>query len=217
MDNNERFPGNDIHPTAIIGPNVTIGTGNYIGPYCLIGMPGEHRVKWGDDKGVVIYNDCTFTGHVTIDSGIEGRTIIGNRVFIMKHAHVGHDASIYESVTISCGAKVGGHSTVREFSNIGLNAVLHQCILIHAYCMIAMGAVITTKCLTQPGYMYAGNPAVEKGRNKKAPNGLIDEEPCFESDCNKPGSYQSGPVKPMYHPYNKNIIFNESSSTDAQL
>ena len=27
-----QYPGNDIHPTAIIYPNVRMGTGNKIGP-----------------------------------------------------------------------------------------------------------------------------------------------------------------------------------------
>lgn len=165
-----RFPGNDIHHTAIIGPNVIMGTGNYIGHYCIIGMPGEHREKWGEDKGVAIGDNCKFTGHVTIDSGIEDSTLIGDNAFIMKHAHVGHDAVIYPNVTISCGAKIGGHTIVQIGANIGLNAVIHQKHTIAANVMVAMGAVVTLKCQTQEGYMYAGNPAVEKGRNKKAPD-----------------------------------------------
>jgi acetyltransferase-like isoleucine patch superfamily enzyme len=34
-----------IHPTAIIGPNVTIEDDVFIGPYCVIGTHAEYRSK----------------------------------------------------------------------------------------------------------------------------------------------------------------------------
>ena len=37
------YKGNDIHYTAIIYPNVKMGKGNKIGPYCVIGSDGEIR------------------------------------------------------------------------------------------------------------------------------------------------------------------------------
>lgn len=169
----ERFPGNDIHPTAVIGPNVTMGTGNYIGPYCVIGMPGEHREKWGEDKGVVILSSTIITGMATIDSGVNHPTFIGVGVFIMKHAHIGHDAFLSDNVTISCGAKIGGHAIVEEYANIGLNAVVHQYHSVRRWCMIGMGAVLPLKVTTEPGHTYVGNPARCIGRNKKAPEYLF--------------------------------------------
>ncbi len=39
---------NFIHPTAIIGDNVIIGDGNYIGAYCIIGDKAEHK-KFGTE------------------------------------------------------------------------------------------------------------------------------------------------------------------------
>lgn len=177
MDNNSRFPGNDIHPTAVFGPNVTMGTGNYIGPYCVIGFPGEHREKWGEDKGVVISDNCIITGHLTIDAGIERPTGIMNKVLIMKHSHVGHDAIICSGSTISCGAKIGGHAFVGKYTNIGLNAAIHQNHHIQPWCMIGMGAVLPLKVTTQPGMTYVGNPARCIGRNKKAPEDLFTTMP----------------------------------------
>ena len=193
-ENERRFPGNKIHATAVFGPNVTMGTGNEIGPYCIVGFPGEHRGRWGKDLGVLIGNNNIFTGHVTIDSGIEHPTHIHNWTFIMKHAHIGHDADVMWDVTIACGAKIGGHAIIYPYANIGLNAVVHQKHQVHNHCMIAMGAVVTLKCLTRPGYMYAGNPAVEKGQNKKAPH--------LFADGNKPGGYQPDRFNPNRHEYN---------------
>lgn len=174
---------NNIHPTAIIGPNVVLGDNNYIGPYCIIGMPAEHKKYWpkadpcyrsGIDEReigkVIIGDNNVITGHVTIDAGTEGITKIGSNCYLLKHSHVGHDAHIGDYVTISCGAKVGGHATVQESCNLGLNAVIHQQQNIQRGCMLGMGAVVTKSLKTEPYKIYVGNPAKLLGDNSKHPN-----------------------------------------------
>lgn len=159
---------NNIHPTAIIGPGVKLGKGNYIGPYCIIGMPAEHREKWNPYPGEVLIGDNNiFTGHVTIDAGTDGPTFIGDNCFMMKHSHIGHDAMIGSDVTISCGAKIGGHCHIFDQANIGLNAVIHQRQNIKQGVMIGMGSVVTAKLKVENFQTYAGNPAKHIGANKK--------------------------------------------------
>ena len=149
---------NFIHSTAIIGDNVILGDNNYIGAYCIIGDPAEHKKFWGQEKGKVIIGDNNIiTGLVTIDAGTEYDTFIRNNCFIMKHAHIGHDCRIWDNVTISCGAKIGGHSIIKEYSNIGLNAVLHQFSIIEQGCMI--GASAFFKGQSKEYSKYAGVPA----------------------------------------------------------
>jgi UDP-N-acetylglucosamine acyltransferase len=155
---------NFIHPTAIIGDNVILGDNNYIGAFCIIGDPAEHKKYWGQEKGkVIIGNNNIVTGLVTIDAGTEVPTIIEDGCFIMKHAHIGHDCRIMNNVTISCGAKIGGHSIVGEGSNIGLNAVLHQFSIIKRGCMI--GASAFFKGESEIEMKYAGVPARKLGSN----------------------------------------------------
>ena len=160
---------NFIHPTAIIGDNVILGDNNYIGAYCIIGDPAEHKKYWGQPKGkVIIGNGNMITGLVTIDAGTQDITTIGDNCFIMKHAHIGHDCQIKDNVTISCGAKIGGHSIIKEYSNIGLNAVLHQFTIIEQGCMIGASAFI--KGLTEEFSKYAGVPARKIGKNECSRN-----------------------------------------------
>ena len=162
---NQKQMANFIHPTAIIGENVTLGDNNYIGAYCIIGDPAEHKKYWDKTKGqVIIGNNNIITGLVTIDAGTESITFIRNNCFIMKHAHIGHDCNIQSNVTISCGAKIGGHSIIEEKSNIGLNAVLHQFSIIKQGCMI--GASAFFKGVSEPFTKYAGVPARKLGENK---------------------------------------------------
>ena len=160
---------NFIHPTAIIGDNVILGDNNYIGAYCIIGDPAEHKKYWGQSKGkVYIGNNNIITGLVTIDAGTEYSTVIEDNCFIMKHAHIGHDCEIGNNVTISCGAKIGGHSIIKYYSNIGLNAVLHQFTTIERGCMIGASAFI--KGATEEFSKYAGVPARKIGINEYSRN-----------------------------------------------
>lgn len=159
---------NYIHPTAVIGPNVTLGDNNYIGPHCIIGFPAEHKEYWNKHVGhVIIGNNNKFTGLVTIDASTEGDTIIFNNCWLLKHSHVGHDAVIHDNVTISCGAKIGGHAVVHANSNIGLNACIHQRVQIPEGCMIGMNAAVTKKTVLQPYRKYVGVPAKDIGSNVK--------------------------------------------------
>jgi UDP-N-acetylglucosamine acyltransferase len=160
---------NFIHPTAIIGKNVVLGDNNYIGAYCIIGDPAEHKKYWDKEIGKVYIGDNNIiTGLVTIDAGTEEVTFIGNDCFIMKHAHIGHDCIIQDNVTISCGAKIGGHSIIKAYSNIGLNAVLHQFTTIERGCMIGASAFI--KGATEEFSKYAGVPAKKIGTNEYSRN-----------------------------------------------
>jgi UDP-N-acetylglucosamine acyltransferase len=155
---------NNIHPTAIIGDNVEIGDNNIIGAYCIIGTMAEHR-KCKHLGKVKIGNGNTITGLVTIDAGTEFATTIGDNCYIMKHAHIGHDAIIGNDVTISCGAKVGGHSILEDKVNLGLNAVIHQKITVPKRCMIGASAFVGKKSQLRAGYKYAGVPVKELGLN----------------------------------------------------
>jgi len=56
---------------------------------------------------------------------------------------------------------------LRNGVNLGLNAVVHQRVIIPENCMIGMGAVITKKTQMIPQQKYAGNPAKWIGVNEK--------------------------------------------------
>lgn len=153
-----------IHPTAVIGKNVTIEEDVYIGPLCVIGFAAEWKGKdsW---KGVLIKKGSTLTGLVSVDAGVEQTTVIGENCYLMKHSHVGHDAELKDNVTLSCGAKVGGHSIIGEKTNIGLNAVIHQKLNVPEGCMIGACGFVGKKSILLPYKKYAGVPVKEIGSN----------------------------------------------------
>ena len=172
------FLENEIHETVIIGADVIIGRGNYIGPYSVItgntvigdnnrfeshvsiGTPPEHRNHFEDPgAGVIIGNGCVIREFVTINSGTEVPTTLGNGVVMLRGSHVGHDCQVGDWVNLSCNVMLGGHSDVGEGANFGLGSMCHQHSVIGGYAMIGMGSVVTKNCAIQPGNTYVGTPA----------------------------------------------------------
>ena len=84
----------------------------------------------------------------------------------MKHSHIGHDAQLGDNVTLSCGAKVGGHSEIGDNTNIGLNAVIHQKVKVPSGCMIGASAFVGKKSELNPNRKYAGVPVKDIGSNE---------------------------------------------------
>lgn len=158
---------NNIHPTAIIYPNVELGDNITIGAYCIIGAPPENKATWGQpSKGVLIADNTIITGHCTIDAGVYKNTVIGFNCFIMKGVHIGHDSLIGANVTISPHVVIGGHCTIWNNVNMGIGSMVHQKCEVAEGCMIGMGAVITKKTQTNPNCVYVGSPARYLRENK---------------------------------------------------
>lgn len=156
-----------IHETAIIYPNVIIEDDVHIGPYCVIGGEPDWKGKENEGKGVIIRSGTRLTGFVTIDSGAEGVTYIGQNCYIMKHTYIAHDVTLKDNVTISAGVSIGGLCTIGEGTNIGMNAAIHQKAKVPAGCMIGMGSVITKRTEMQTNCKYAGVPAKFIGYNDR--------------------------------------------------
>ena len=182
--------GNQVHPTAIIGPGVELGADNVIGPYavitgpCLIGdrnWIGAHAVigaapeirghepglPWGgetDDLGVVMGHDCTVREFTTVHRGTQRPTGMGDRCFVMNKTHFGHDAVVGDDVTLAVSTILGGHVDVGDGANLGLACVLHQRRVVGPGAMVGMGAVVTRDV---PPYAKAfGSPARVRGVNE---------------------------------------------------
>lgn len=167
---------NIIHPTAVIGPYVTIGEGNIVGPFavivghtkigngnrirahaCLGGPPEKHGYL--ETSGELIIGDNNHISEmVTIHGGTDSPTVIGNENTFLRASHAGHDSRIGNKNTISCSALIGGHSIIGDGATLGLGAILHQYSRIGSYAFLGMGSVVPKKKRIIPGNIYVGNP-----------------------------------------------------------
>ncbi len=161
---------NRIHPTAILGPQVELGSNNVIGPYCVLqgavvlgddnfvaahvsigGGPEvrghELSASWEDHDdrfGVTIGSRNVFKEFVAVNAGWVSESSVGDDGYFMGHVHLNHDACVGNEVTMSGHAVAAGHVTIDDGANIGLGAVIHQRRTVPAGAMIGMQAAVTT-------------------------------------------------------------------------
>jgi len=160
---------NRIHPTAVLGPQVELGDGNIIGPFCVLQGPvvlGDdnflashvsvggaaevrgHRFEpsWEepfDGHGVVIGSRNVIKEFVAINGGWKHTTRVGDDGFLMGLAHLNHDVVAGDEVTVSGSAVVAGHVVIEDGANLGLGTVVHQYRTVPAGSMIGMQSAVT--------------------------------------------------------------------------
>jgi UDP-N-acetylglucosamine acyltransferase len=182
-------PANHIHPTAIVGPDVEMGSGNivmpyaillgptrvgddnWIGPHSTIGTPAQHRdsahPRWDERQGefgIEIGSRNRIREYVSIHQGFVRPTRLHDDCYLMAYAHVPHDAEYGDGVTMANSTQVGGHTVVGRGANIGLGVDIHQRTVIGAFAVIGMNATVTRDI---PPYALAkGSPARVTGANR---------------------------------------------------
>ena len=180
---------NSVHPTAVVGDDVTMGDGNVVGPgvvllgpltigdgnwfgaHTVVGAPAEIR---GIDHGEAWHGRTVGTGltigsrnvlreFVTIHQGHYDRTELGDDCYLMNKVYVGHDGHVADGVTMASSVTLGGHVHVGSGANLGMNTVVHQRRVVGPGAMVGMGSVVTRDV---PPYAKAyGSPCRVRAAN----------------------------------------------------
>tara|TARA_B100001250_G_C19808068_1_gene794361 strand:+ start:1129 stop:1737 length:609 start_codon:yes stop_codon:yes gene_type:complete len=157
----EEIEGNEVHSTAIVNwEQISIGTGNKIGPYVCIGTDAQHTRE--ESSGTItIGNDNIFREYTTVNlpTRYTRMTRIGNGCYFMALSHIAHDCVVEDEVIFSNNVTLGGHCHIMRGSQFGFNTIVHQYQVVGSYCMLGMGTIIPAKVRIEPGNIYAGNPA----------------------------------------------------------
>ncbi len=156
---NARFhESNEIHETAIIYDNVSMGKNNKIGAYSVIGSDGEIRGAKAFKGRVVIGDNNIVSELVTIQRPAnESETVIGNDNIVMAHSHIGHDAKIGDNCEISSGSIIGGYAIIKNGAKIKLGCIVRNRKEIGEDSIVGMGAVVVKN--VEPKTIVVGNPA----------------------------------------------------------
>lgn len=121
-----------IHPTAVIGPDVTLGNGISIGPYVVIqsgSCIGDHSVIKGHvyiGHHVKIGSHCVLHPHVTLYD----QTVLHDHVIIHASSVIGSDGFGYQ-FNNGQHQKIphAGHVVLHDHVEIGANSVVDRATL----------------------------------------------------------------------------------------
>ena len=182
-DDVEIGENNRIGPYSIIGGmgcNVSIGSNNYFGAFNIIGSPAEFATgcpveamlefeEWSAANpskvsGVKIGDYNVTRDRVSIDAGIKQVTTIADHCYLHSNCLVNHDCQLGEGVVFAPGVIAAGTCSFGKFTQIGVNAVLHQGRNVGAFVMVGMNATVTRDI---PDFALSfGSPSKTMGVNR---------------------------------------------------
>lgn len=147
------------------GP-VTIGEGTILYPFACVGFPGQDvKFKLGDKTaGVTIGANSILREHVTIHAATNDHTptAIGDRVFMMVNAHVGHDGRVGNGVIMVNNAALAGHARADDHCILSGGALVHQ---FNRVGRLAMLAGATAVSVDVPPFCIASGRNIMVGIN----------------------------------------------------
>ncbi len=135
-------PGCILRSGARLVGKVTLGTRNTVHSTAVLGDWPQDRKYSGEPSEVIVGDDNIFREGVTVHrgTGLNTKTVIGNRCYLMVNSHVGHNCVVSDDVTLVNGALLGGHVHVGERAIIGANSAIHQFCRIGRLAMISNAA-----------------------------------------------------------------------------
>jgi UDP-N-acetylglucosamine acyltransferase len=148
---------------SLQGP-LTIGAGTVVYPNACIGFePQDYKFKPGaQTAGVTIGENCLIREHATVHaaSKADKPTRIGNNVFLMVNAHVGHDSVVGDHAIMVNNTALAGHTELHERAIMSGAAMLHQFGRIGRMAMCSGGSILTNDvppfCMTAQRNMLVG-------------------------------------------------------------
>ncbi len=139
--------GVELKSNVVVEGRTEIGPRTLVYPFAVIGGPPQHLGYLGEDTALQIGADCVIREHATLNLGTpagRGRTVIGDKCFMMTGAHVAHDCIVGANVIFANNATLGGHVIVEDGVFLGGLSAIHQHCRVGAYAFIGGCAAVTT-------------------------------------------------------------------------
>src|SRR4051794_16544274 len=121
---------------VVIDGNTTIGPGNVIHPFAVIGGAPQDLKYQGGPMRLDIGAHNVIRESVTIHIGTEtggGITRVGDRNLFMINAHVGHDAHIGSKCIIANNVMLAGHVVVGDNVSMMGGVGIHHFVTVGEY------------------------------------------------------------------------------------
>ncbi len=121
--------GCELMAGAVIRRYTTLGQGNVVHPFCVLGgEPQDYKFDPDQKTYLRIGSDNIFREHVTISRATApgGATVIGDGCFFMTQSHVGHDSVVGNRVVLTNSAALAGHCEISDRVILSAYAAVHQ-------------------------------------------------------------------------------------------
>jgi UDP-N-acetylglucosamine acyltransferase len=167
----------EIHPSAVVSPEATLGHDVRIGPHAVIGPdvvlgPGcvvgssvliEGRTVIGRNNQ---FFHGTAIGSIPQDlkyRGEESSVEIGNNSLVMAYVHIAHNCHIHNDVVIANAVNLAGHVEVEDHAIIGGMTPVHQFVRVGSFAFVGGASRLSQD--VPPFIKVAGNPIEVAGVN----------------------------------------------------
>lgn len=169
---------------SVIGPDVEIDEGTWVGPHVVIQGPAkigknnqffqfssigeapQDKKYKGETTELIIGDNNIFRECVTVSRGtVQGgnKTVIANNNLFMAYVHIAHDCIVGSHTVFSNNASLAGHVTVHDYANLGGLVGVHQFCVVGSYSFCGGGSIVVKD--VAPYVMVSGYPAVTHGLN----------------------------------------------------
>lgn len=100
------------------------------------------------------------------DNTIQPYVKIGNNVTLWSGNHIGHHSTIEDHNFISSHVVISGHCHIKSFCFLGVNATLHNNVIIGEENIIAAGAIVSKNTLEKEVWVPAKSQRLDKKSNE---------------------------------------------------
>ncbi|GAB1366163.1 acyl-ACP--UDP-N-acetylglucosamine O-acyltransferase [Candidatus Cloacimonadaceae bacterium] len=157
--------GNHLISNVIIEGHTTLGEGNKISPYAVLGTDPQDLKFKDEPTRLRIGNHNTIREFVTINRSnqMAEDTVVGDKNLIMEYVHIAHNCQIGSNCVIANVVQFAGHVHVHDFATIGGATAVHQ--FVHIGTQAFVGGASAIKKDIVPYSRGQGNPYKTVGLN----------------------------------------------------
>lgn len=166
-----------IWPHAFIAQGTTLGLRVQVHPFATVGHHPQDVAWSGAPSYTTIGDDTLIREQASIHRGTkpESSTVVGQRVFVMATAHIGHNCTVGDGVILANSALLAGYvevgskaflsggASVHQFTRVGELAIAHGNARVTndlpPYCMATDAGVVGLNVI---GLRRAGFTAAER-------------------------------------------------------
>lgn len=171
--------GTWVGPHAVIEGPTTIGKDNKIFQFASVGAEPQDKKYKGEPTTLTIGDRNVIRESCTINRGTSqdiGTTTIGDDNWIMAYVHIAHDCVVGNNTIFANNATLAGHVTIHDYAILGGFTLVHQFCHVGEYSFTGMGTALAKDL---PPYVMAfGAPGIPRGINSEGlkRQGFTDEE-----------------------------------------